>query len=215
MLPVQCSMSVLKKIVEQKTGRVAYAKSKQPVASLKSLIIDLEKPRDFGKAITRGPGPIRLIAEIKKASPSKGLIRPDFEHRAIALIYEEKGVDAISVLTEEDFFQGRLEYLSEVRKISSRPLLRKDFIFDEYQLYEARANMAAAVLLMAAILEKKQAEEYLHLSLELGMSVLFEVHGFDELEMALGLNALIIGINNRDLKTLQIDLNKTFNLKKE
>ena len=137
------------------------------------------------RSVKRDNSPIRLIAEIKKASPSKGLIRADFSHTAIASVYEAKKVDAISVLTEEDFFQGKLEFLEDVKKIVSCPVLRKDFIFDEYQIFEARARNADAILLIAAILELKQAEEYLHLAQELGLSVLFEVHDFAELETAL------------------------------
>ncbi|TAN42188.1 MAG: indole-3-glycerol phosphate synthase TrpC [Nitrospirae bacterium] len=208
-------MSVLDKIVGQKKERVAAARLQRPAATLRSLISDLGKPRDFRGAIIGGNGLVRLIAEIKKASPSRGLIRPDFDHKAIATVYEEKKVDAISVLTEEDFFQGNLAYLPEVSAISSRPLLRKDFIFDEYQIYEARAAGADAILLIAAILGKGQAGEYLHLAQDLGMAVLFEVHDHDELEMALRVNAPIIGINNRNLKTLQIDLGTTFALTRE
>lgn len=208
-------MSILRKIVEQKKGRVSYAKSITPLAGLKQAIRDIPKPKDFAKVLKRSNSPIKLIAEIKKASPSKGLIKADFSHTAIASVYETKKVDAISVLTEEDFFQGKLEFLEDVKKIVSCPVLRKDFIFDEYQIFEARAKNADAVLLIAAILQLKQAEEYLHLAHELGLSVLFEVHDFAELETALRINAPVIGINNRNLKTLAIDLNTTFELKKE
>jgi indole-3-glycerol phosphate synthase len=179
------------------------------------MINDIEATRDFQKAIKRSGDTLKIIAEIKKASPSKGLIRADFSHTAVASIYEAKKVDAISVLTEEDFFQGRLDFLEDVKKVVSCPELRKDFIFDDYQIYEARAKKADAVLLIAAILELKQAEEFLHLALELGLSVLFEVHDFADLETALRINAPVIGINNRNLKTLAIDLNTTFKLKKE
>jgi indole-3-glycerol phosphate synthase len=208
-------MTILDKIVDKKKDRVSYAKAVTPLAELKSAIKNIPDPRDFTKALTRGNTSIRLIAEVKKASPSKGLIRADFSQAAIASVYEAKKVDAISVLTEEDFFQGKLEFLEDVRKIVSCPVLRKDFIFDEYQIYEARAKTADAILLIAAILELKQAEEYLHLAKELGLSVLFEVHDFAELETALRINAPVIGINNRNLKTLAIDLNTTFELKKE
>jgi indole-3-glycerol phosphate synthase len=208
-------MTILERIVEKKKDRLSSAKFSMPPAGLKSLIRDIEKPRDFRMAITKGTDPVRFITEIKKASPSKGLIRKDFDHLAIARIYEEKKVNAISVITEEDFFQGRLDFLADVKKTVSMPVLRKDFIFDEYQIFEARASGADAVLLIAAILAKKQAEDYLHLAGELGMSVLFEVHDFAELETALGIAVPIIGINNRDLKTLRIDLNTSFELKKE
>jgi len=140
-------------------------------------------------------------------------IRNNFDPAALAKIYdEEKKVNAVSILTEEDYFQGNLFCLSEGRKVLAKPLLRKDFIFDEYQIYESRAYEADAGLLIAALLEKNQADEYLHLAKELGMSVLFEVHDFKELEMALSTDTEIIGINNRNLKTLNIDINTTFQL---
>lgn len=208
-------MSVLLKILAQKKERLAAAKSSLPLRELRPKASEAPGTLDFAAALQRKGGPIRLIAEIKKASPSKGLIRKDFDHREIASVYEREDVDALSVLTEEDFFQGCLGYLRDVRGISSKPLLRKDFIFDEYQVYEARANLADAVLLIASVLDGGQAAEFLHLAKELGMAVLFEVHDHAELEMALAIDALIIGINNRNLKTLQIDLNTTFSLKRE
>jgi indole-3-glycerol phosphate synthase len=208
-------MGILDEIVSKKKERLGIAKSGMPLKGIKSRIADVGKPRDFRSAIKRNPSErIKLIAEIKKASPSKGVIREDFDPVEIATIYEKKA-DAISVLTEEDFFQGRLEFLPLIKNTTTKPLLRKDFIFDEYQIYESRANEADAILLIAAILSKNQAEEYLHLARELGLSVLFEVHDLKELEMALSVNAEIIGINNRDLKTLKIDFNNTFKLKKE
>lgn len=208
-------MSVLDKIVVRKKERLDYAKRNVSRSKLIAAIGELDQPRDFLRAIRRNSGCIRLIAEVKKASPSKGLIRADFDHMKIASEYEEKKVDAVSVLTEEDFFQGRLEYLKEVKGRVSMPVLRKDFIFDEYQIYEARAAMADAILLIAAILEANQAAEYLHLSAELGMTVLFEVHDHKELEMALKIDAPIVGINNRNLKTLDIDLETTLKLRRE
>ncbi|MBI5075078.1 MAG: indole-3-glycerol phosphate synthase TrpC [Nitrospirae bacterium] len=208
-------MSILNKIVTRKKDRLSHAKAKTSITQLKSAIKDIPLTFDFEQALTRQEGQIRLIAEIKKASPSKGLIRQDFNHKTIAAVYRENNVNAISVLTEEDFFQGRLEFLADVKAASLLPVLRKDFIFDEYQIYEARANQADAILLIAAILEEKQAEEYLHITKELGMAVLFEVHDHKELEMALRINAPVIGINNRNLKTLQIDMNTTLELQKE
>lgn len=209
-------MSVLGKIIEKKRERIGVSRSRSSLSALRSIISGLEAPRDFANAVRRDPsGPVRLIAELKKASPSRGLIRPDFDHKKIASIYEAKGVDALSVLTEEDFFQGRIDYLPEVRAITSRPLLRKDFIIDDYQIFEARAYQADAVLLIAAILERNQAAEYLGCARELGMAVLFEVHDRKELEMALMIDAPIIGINNRNLKTLAIDLDTTFQLRRE
>ncbi len=208
-------MSVLNKIVEKKRERLSHVKSRTSLEELKALIKDIEKPVDFEKAIKRYTGDIKLIAEVKKASPSKGIIRDTFDHIKIASLYEEKKVDAISVITEEDFFQGKIDFLPDIKNVTTRPVLRKDFIIDEYQIYEARANKADAILLIAYILEGKQADEYLHISRELGMSVLFEIHDFKELEMCLKVNAPVIGINNRNLNTLDLDLGTTFELKKE
>src|SRR4030042_6497054 len=208
-------MSILNQIVEKKKERLSSAKHETSLAELKSIIRDTDRPRDFLNAVKRDSQSIRLIAEIKKASPSRGVIRKDFDHLSIARIYEEKAVNAVSILTEEDFFQGNLKFLSEVKKVLTKPILRKDFIFDEYQIYESRANEADAILLITAILDKSQANEYSHISKELGLSVIFEVHDFKELELALAVDVDIIGINNRNLKTLKVDINITFELKKE
>ena len=208
-------MSILNQIVEKKKERFSSAKHETSLAELKSIIRDTDRPRDFLNAVKRDSSGIRLIAEIKKASPLRGVIRKDFNHLSIARIYEEKAVNAVSILTEEDFFQGNLKFLSEVKKVLTKPILRKDFIFDEYQIYESRANEADAILLIAAILDKTQANEYSHISKELGLSVIFEVHDFKELELALAVDVDIIGINNRNLKTLKVDINTTFELKKE
>ncbi len=208
-------MTILEKIVDKKRQRLSAAKYSRSLSELRSLIRDTETSRDFGRAIKRDSETLKIIAEIKKASPSRGLIRADFDHKKIASLYENKKVNAISVITEEDFFQGEFAFLSDVKKIVTMPVLRKDFIFDEYQIYEARAGGADAILLIAAVLDLRQATEYLHLANELGMSVLFEVHNFVELETAVRINAPIIGINNRDLKTLSIDLNTSLFIKKE
>ena len=209
-------MGILDVIVSRKKERLASSKSALSLKDLKTKIGNADNPRDFKHAIQHGQGEgIKLIAEIKQASPSKGMIRKDFDHLAIAKIYEESAVDAVSVLTEEDFFSGSLAFLSEAKQILTKPVLRKDFIFDEYQIYEARAHNADAILLIAAILEKNQASEYLHIARDLGLAVLFEVHNFAELEMALHIDSGIIGINNRNLKTLTIDLQTTFDLRKE
>lgn len=207
-------MSVLQDIIEKKKETLSYSRSKTPLSELKAMISGLEETRDFKNAIKREKG-IRLIAEIKKASPSRGIIRAEFDPLEIASIYEDKGVDAISVITEKDFFLGNLNYLRAVKEKVTRPILRKDFIFDEYQIYESRAYGADAILLIGAILDRIQAEEYLHMARELGLSVLFEIHDYYDLEKALRINADIIGINNRNLKSLQVDINTTFLLKKE
>ncbi len=209
-------MGILDEIVAKKKERLRLAKSRVPLSALKPRIADIGKPRDFKAALKRRQNEkIKLIAEIKKASPSKGVIRENFNPVEIASVYEKKQASAISILTEEDFFQGKLEFIDKIKKVTTIPLLRKDFIFDEYQIYESRANEADAILLIAAILDKNQAKEYLHFAKELGLSVLFEVHDMKELEMALYINADIIGINNRNLKTLKINLNNTFEIKRE
>lgn len=209
-------MGILDEIVLKKKERLNYAKSRVSLKDLKSKIADIERPRDFKAALKRNPAErIKLIAETKKASPSKGVIRENFNPVEIASVYEKKQANAISILTEEDFFQGNIEFIPKVKKVTTIPLLRKDFIFDEYPIYESRANEADAILLIAAILDKNQAGEYLHLAKELELSVLFEVHDLKELDMALSIDADVIGINNRNLKTMKIDLNNTFNLKKE
>jgi len=208
-------MGILDEIVRKKRERLAAAKSEAPLRELREKIRETEGTRDFRGAVRASPeSGIRLIAEVKRASPSAGIIREDFDPRGIALVYRERA-DAISVLTEEDFFQGRLDYISTVRKASGKPVLRKDFIFDEYQLYEARAAGADAVLLIEELLDSSQAEECLHLAAELGMAVLFEVHDARGLERAMKTRADIIGINNRDLTTMEVSVDTTFALRKE
>jgi indole-3-glycerol phosphate synthase len=209
-------MGILSEIVKRTKERVKDRKSRVSLHDMKSMIGDSQNPMDFSASIKRRPDePIKLIAEIKKASPSKGIIRKDFDHLSIARIYEKKAVSAVSVLTEEDYFHGNLLIIPAVRKVLTKPILRKDFICDAYQIYESRAHKADAILLIAAILDKNQSHEYLHLSGELGLHVIFEVHDLKELENAVFLNSKIIGINNRDLKTLRVDIQKTFDLAKE
>lgn len=208
-------MSVLQKIVEKRTERLNVTRRAIPLGDIKSRISETEPPRDFASAIRRGEGDVvSLIAELKRASPSRGLIREDFDPAKIASIYDARA-DAISVLTEEDFFQGDIAFINIVKSNATRPALRKDFIVDEYQIYEARAFGADAILLIDAILQRAQADEYRHLAAELGMAVLYEVHDYAELERALKLEMPIVGVNNRNLKTMQIDLETTFSLKKE
>ena len=208
-------MGILDEILSRKNHRLRDSKARSPLKELRAKIADAGKPRDFKAAIKRPPEEkIKLIAEIKRASPSKAIIRQDFDHRSIARIYEKKGVDAVSILTEEDFFRGSLSSLVDVKKILTKPVLRKDFIFDEYQIYESRAYEADAVLLIASILERNQAVEYIHLARELGLSILFEIHDFKELELAMTVDSDIIGINNRNLKALTVDVSTSFTLKR-
>lgn len=152
---------------------------------------------------------LRVIAEIKKASPSKGILREDFEPVAIAKTYEACGAAAISVLTDNRFFQGSIDYLRAVRSVSTLPILMKDFIIDPYQLYQARACGADAVLLIAAILDRNRLSALIEMSGSLGLAALVEIHSAEELATALAANADIIGINNRDLKTFQVTVETT------
>jgi indole-3-glycerol phosphate synthase len=155
------------------------------------------------------PDAVSIIAEVKKASPSRGLIRPDFDPVTIARVYEENGARAVSVLTEKKYFKGDIGYLKWISGSIGIPVLRKDFIFDEYQVYEARANGADAFLLIASILERDQMEDLYLLGKELGMEALAEAHDEDDLEKILGLTFKIIGINNRDLKSFEVDIKNT------
>lgn len=207
-------MDIVTEIINKKRERLNFSKSRIPIGELKSRLDGLEITRDFKSAITRRDTAIKLIAEIKRASPSQGIIREPFDFVSIALVYEKKPVSAVSILTEEDFFRGDLSFISQARNILTKPILRKDFIFDEYQIYESRVGKADAVLLIASILRKNQAEDYYHLANELGLNVLFEVHDEDDLQMAFDIKAEIIGINNRNLKTMEIDLSNTLRLKK-
>lgn len=170
-------------------------------------------PRGFQAALTSYPG-VALIAEAKKASPSKGVICPDFDPVRIAREYEAGGAQAVSVLTDEKFFQGSLAYIPLVRRAVGLPVLRKDFIIHEAQISQSRAFGADAILLIAAILETNQISDFLALSRELGMDALVEVHDEHELEKALAAGCTLIGVNNRNLKDFSMDLTTTFRLKK-
>jgi indole-3-glycerol phosphate synthase len=202
--------TILDKIVADKKREVARLKRQVPLTSLKARTIQ-HKPYGF-KAALRGKG-LKLIAEIKKASPSRGLLCPDFKPVEMAQIYEKSGAAAISVLTEINYFQGRIEHLAAIREKVNLPLLRKDFIFDEYQIYESAAYGADALLLIAAILSPKQLAVLVRLSHSLGLACLVEAHDENEVEKALKSGADIIGINNRDLRTFNTDIETTHRLR--
>ena len=172
-----------------------------------------ESPRGFSSALTDYEG-VAIIAEAKKASPSKGVICPDFDPVKIAIGYQEGGAQAMSVLTDEKFFQGSLDYIPLVRKAVNLPVLRKDFIIHEIQVREARVFGADAILLIAAILDVEQMKDYQQMAFELGMDVLVEVHDEPELENAMAAESRLIGINNRNLRDFSMDLETTFRLKK-
>lgn len=203
----------LAKVVSKVALELEHRKRELPLEKLRQLALKKQPPLDFTSAI-KGEN-IRLIAEIKKASPSKGIIRPNFNHLEIAQIYADNGAAAISVLTESEYFHGSLTCLNEIKDLlgTRLPLLRKDFILDTYQVYESRAYGADSILLIVAILNLKQLTELLELSHELGMTCLVEVHNETELDIALQSDARIIGINNRDLNTFSVDLSTTERLR--
>jgi indole-3-glycerol phosphate synthase len=200
---------ILDKIVEKKQESL---KSKEFLSREEYIkrIEKLPKPESFYKAIKKEG--LSIIGEVKKASPSKGLIKEDFNPVEIAKEYE-KCVDAISVLTEEHFFMGSLEYLKQVKSVVSIPVLRKDFIIDENQIYEARIKGASCVLLITAILEKEKLKEFINIAKSIYLDALVEVHTEEELNTALEAGAKIIGINNRNLKDFSVDLNTTLKLR--
>ena len=205
-------MTILDDINKHKIIEVAESKRRTPIETLKERILKRPVAKSFSAALRRDTN-IRIIAEIKKASPSLGIIRKDFRPVEIAQIYEAGGAAAISVLTDEKFFQGSLSYLTEVKRTVSLPALRKDFIIDRYQIYEARAAGADAILLIAALLSGEEMQDYLALSGELGMESLVEVHSEEELKKVLQTNAHIIGVNNRDLATFVTDMTTTLRLR--
>lgn len=202
---------ILDKIVAYKRLEVARRKEEEPLSALKREISRLALPRSLSSALTAGKG-IEIIAEIKKASPSAGMIAGYIDPASVATDYEMGGAAAISVLTDQKFFAGDISFLSQVRRTVSLPVLRKDFLIDPYQVYEARAYGADAVLLIAAILEGEDLRSFLHLTHELGMEALVEVHDEAEILRVLETGARVIGINNRNLKDLTVSLETTFDL---
>jgi indole-3-glycerol phosphate synthase len=205
---------ILDEIVSHSRRELEARKSEVPLARMEKLA--LERPRPLDLAVALWSKRIRLIAEVKKASPSRGLICRDFNPIDIARTYAENNATAISVLTEPRYFQGCLDYLSYIDcalGITRPPLLRKDFIFDPYQVYESRAYGADAILLIVAILKPEELEGLLDLSHRLHMRCLVEVHNESEVDMAISSGARIIGINNRDLRTLTVDINTTARLR--
>ena len=204
---------ILDRIVSQNLEALEHKKRRLPMAEVQRLASEQPPALELASAL-RGDG-IQLIAEIKKASPSRGVIRPDFDPVEIAKIYAGNGAAAISVLTEARYFQGSLDHLKNIRKAlpDEIPLLRKDFIVDPYQIYESRAYGADSLLLIVAILEPEKLQELLGISHELNMSCLVEVHNEAEVEIALKSQAKIIGINNRDLNTFGVDITITERLR--
>jgi indole-3-glycerol phosphate synthase len=201
--------TILDKIIAQKREEIKKLKNFYPLEKLKEDIKNTKfADKDFYGALSK-KGKVNIIAEVKRGSPSKGIICHDFNPVKIAKEYESAGACAISVLTDIDFFYGSINYLKDVKESVNIPVLRKDFIIDEYQIYEAKAYGADAVLLIAAVLDKNKLIRFLNLAHELGMHALVEVHNKDELDKVFAADAGIIGINNRNLKDFSVDLNTT------
>ena len=203
---------ILKTIISHKISEVAAAKASTSLEELKRRIADLEDvPRGFERHLREAAASdwTAIIAEVKKGSPSKGLIRPDFDPLAIAGIYQDNGATCLSVLTDEKFFMGHLRFLALIREAVSLPLLRKDFICDPYQIYEARAAGADAILLIAAMLDLSQLREFHAMAREIHLDVLLEVHDEAEMETALQTDCSLIGVNNRNLRTFEVSLETT------
>ena len=203
--------TILERIVETKRREIAAARHAAPEAELERRIAKLPPCRDFTQCVGE-LGSIRIIAEVKKASPSAGVIRADFDPVAIAEIYERHGAAAISVLTDEEYFQGSLAYLTAVKSTVACPVLRKDFVLDRYQLLEARAAGADAVLLIAECLPGERLAELQRETTALGLHTLVELHDADELPRVLDCGARVIGINNRDLRSFATRLEHTLEL---
>ncbi len=208
--------NILDKIIADKRAEVRYRKSQRSLEQLKEQVRAKPKCRNFYKAVTRpNSRGINVIAEVTKASPSAGVIREDFDPVAIAQIYAKCSADAISVLTDEKYFQGRLEYINQIHKAVDLPIMRKDFIIDLWQVYESRAAGADAILLIAEALKPGELMDLMIAAAELTLTVLLEVHQADTLMAVRSLIGFpkkgysVLGINNRDLTTMQVDLNTT------
>ncbi len=206
--------TILDKIVATKQGEIAAARQSVPLETLRQRAEQAPPPRNFFAALA-APGPIRLIAEIKRASPSRGVIREDFQPLEIAAAYAAHGASCLSVLTDEQYFQGSLAILQEVRAASPLPVLRKDFILDEYQLYEARAAGADAVLLIAECLDDCRLRALHQAAVGLGLAPLVELYEPQNLMRVLDAGATLIGVNNRDLRTFEVDLEHTLALRRK
>ncbi|MFQ5817325.1 MAG: indole-3-glycerol phosphate synthase TrpC [Terriglobia bacterium] len=194
----------LEEILARRRARLAKTQRTLPLAKLEERAAAAPLPRDFAAALTRDA--LNVIAELKKASPSRGVLRAAYNPAALAPALEQAGAAALSVLTEEEFFQGSLEDLTLVRQLARVPVLRKDFLFEPYQVFEARAAGADAFLLIAAILSPQELRALITLGQQLGMAALVEVHSREELDRALAAGAHIVGVNNRDLKSFAVDV---------
>ena len=206
---------ILNTILARKSQEVAQRSARVPLAELKARVADASPVRGFANALQAAiaNGDPAVIAEVKKASPSKGVIRPDFHPADIAVSYEFGGASCLSVLTDVDFFQGADAYLQEAREACTLPVLRKDFVIDPYQVVEARVLGADCILLIVSALDDRQLAELSDLAMQLGMDVLVEVHDIDELERAIQVPVPLVGINNRNLRTFEVSLQTTLAMK--
>jgi indole-3-glycerol phosphate synthase len=206
--------TILDQIVATKLQEIARARAALSLDELRTRLVDAPEVRDFFAPLAAA-GPIKLIAEVKKASPSKGIIRTDFDPVAIARTYESHGASCLSVLTDEAYFQGSLEYLRQIRQAVRIPVLRKDFILDSYQLVEARAAGADAVLLIAECLDDCNLRKLHNEAIELGLTPLVEFYEPANLDRVLAAGAQLVGVNNRDLRTFEVDLAHTIRLRQQ
>ena len=204
--------SILEKIVTHKLSEIASAQAARPLKDVAAAADSMSEPRDFLAALQNAAG-IALIAEVKKASPSKGIIRVDFDPVTIAQTYADSGASCISVLTDQNFFQGHLDYLTAISKQVNLPLLRKDFIVDPYQVFEARAAGADAVLLIAECLEPDQLISLHKRIRALGMTPLVELYDAQNIEKVMAADPVLVGVNNRDLNTFEVDLDHSVRVK--
>lgn len=205
-------MSILQKIVANTKANLVLKKAEFPLEKIQDSLENLKLPRGkFKDHISNKDEAI--IAEIKKASPSAGVIKEDFDPTKIAMDYESFGASALSILTEEDFFMGSVEYLKEVKKITSLPILRKDFMIDEYQIYESKLIGADCILLIASILTDQEIEDFINITKKLELDYLIEVHNENELKRVEHFEDALIGVNNRNLETFEVDLNNSVRLK--
>lgn len=205
-------MGILQKIVANTRASLAHKKVELPLEKIQSSLENLKLPRGKFKDHISSKDEA-IIAEIKKASPSAGVIKEDFDPTKIAMEYESFGASALSILTEEDFFMGSVEYLKEVKKITSLPILRKDFMIDEYQIYESKLIGADCILLIASILTDQEMEDFISTSKKLELDYLIEVHDENELKRVEHFEDALIGVNNRNLETFEVDLNNSVRLR--
>ena len=205
-------MGILQKIVANTRASLAHKKVELPLEKIQSSLENLKLPRGKFKDHISSKDEA-IIAEIKKASPSAGVIKEDFDPTKIAMEYEGFGASALSILTEEDFFMGSVEYLKEVKKITSLPILRKDFMIDEYQIYESKLIGADCILLIASILTDQEIEDFISTAKKLELDYLIEVHDENELKRVEHFEDALIGVNNRNLETFEVDLNNSVRLR--